>query len=258
MISPNNLANFLDDYLGTTQFTDEPPTVYRPFGRSVSRLGLVLDPWPGLADWVRKEKLDALFLHRPFKLELDALPEEVGVLASHLPFEERLALGFNPRLADSLGMTCLQPLGSRKGRPLGMVGSVAPQTVGAFYKSVFETFGGREDARTCERNEVTKVAVVGAMTAELMREASESGAEVYITGQMRQPGRAAILDTGLGVIIVGHRRSEEWALRVLAHVLRERFFGLCVCLPKEPTTNYMPMLPKRNGQSIRAKAPVTS
>jgi putative NIF3 family GTP cyclohydrolase 1 type 2 len=255
MISPNNLANFLDDYLETAKFADEPPTVYRPFGRSVTRLGLVLEPWPGLADWVRQEKLDALFIHRPYKLEIEELPEEVGVLASHLPFEERLALGFNPRLADALGMTCLRPLGNRKGRPLGMVGNVAPQTVGAFYKSVFETFGGREDARTCERNEVTKVAVVGAMTAELMREASEGGAEVYITGQMRQPGREAILDTGLGVIIVGHRRSEEWALRVLAHVLRERFFGLCVCLPKEPITSHAPMLPKQNGRA--AKAPVT-
>ena len=139
-----------------------------------------------------------------------------------------------------------------------MVGHVAPQTVGAFYKSVFETFGGREDARTCEKNEVTKVAVVGAMTADLMREASERGAEVYITGQMRQPGREAILDTGLGVIIVGHRRSEEWALRVLAHILRERFFGLCVCLPKEPVTTHAPALPKRNGhqpKELNAKAP---
>ena len=256
MISPNNLANFLDQYLETARFADEPPTVYHPFSRNVSRLGLALEPWPGLADWVRKERLDALFLHRPFKLQECELPDEIGILASHRPFEERLALGYNPRLADALGMSCLKPLGSRKGRPLGMLGDVPPQTVGAFYKSVSETFGGREDARTCERNEVTRVAVVGAMTAELMHEASERGAEVYITGQMRQPAREAILDTGLGVVIVGHRRSEEWALRVLAHVLRERFFGLCVCLPKEPTPAQAPTLPKRVGEEKnKAKAP---
>ena len=154
---------------------------------------------------------------------MQTLPEDIGILASHLPFEERLALGFNPRLADALEMTCLEPIGRRKGRPLGMLGDVPPQTVAAFYRSVSDIFGGREDARTCERNEVTKVAVVGAMTADLMREASERGAEVYVTGQMRQPAREALLDTGLGLIVVGHRRSEEWALRTLAHVLRERF-----------------------------------
>ncbi|MGI4788117.1 MAG: Nif3-like dinuclear metal center hexameric protein [Janthinobacterium lividum] len=240
MVSPNNLANFLDQYLQTSKYTDESPLVYRPFSRSIQRLGLALEAWPGLAEWAVAEKLDAVFLHRPFKLDLDTLPEEIGVLASHLPFEERLALGYNPRLATALGMTQLEILGTRKGRPLGMLGCVPPQTVGAFYQSVKETFGGREDARTCERNEVTKVAVVGAMTSELMHEASERGAEVYITGQMRRPAREAILDTGLGVVIVGHQRSEYWAIGVLANVLRERFCGLKIVLAREPIVQMLP------------------
>ncbi len=231
MTSPNNLANFLDQYLETARFSDEPPTVFHPFSRSVNRLGLALDPWPGMGEWVQAQRLDALFLHRPFKLEPGALPPDLGILASHLAFEEKLALGYNPRLADALGMSHLEHLGRRKGRPLGMLGAVPPQTVGAFYKSAFDVFGGREDARTCERNEVTKVAVVGSMTVDLMHAASEQGAEVYITGQMRQPAREAILDTGLGVIIVGHRRSEDWALRAFAHVLHERFAALTICLP---------------------------
>ncbi len=240
MISPNNLANFLDQYLNTAIYPDEPPTVYRHFGRSVTRLGLALDPWPGLADWVKDAKLDALFLHRPNKLEGISLPEDVGILASHLPFEERLALGFNPRLADALGIEFPYPIGQRKERPLGMIGDVLPQTVSAFYKSVTETFGGREEARTCERDEVTRVAVVAAMTSDLMHEASRRGAQVYITGQLRQSAREAIVDTGLGVIIIGHRRSEEWALRALAHVLRERFAPLTVVLPPRRSTTEAP------------------
>ena len=256
MISPNNLANFLDQYLETAKYADEPAIVFRPFGRAVNRLGMALEPWPGMADWVRSERLDALFVHRPFKSDMGELPDGVGILSSHLPFDERMALGYNPRLADALGMSGLQPLGARKGRALGMLGEVPPQTVGAFYKSVFDVFGGREDSRTCERNEVTRVAVVGAMTSELMHEASERGAEVYVTGQMRQPAREAILDTGLGVIIVGHRRSEEWALRLLAHVLRERFAALTTCLPKEPVTTAIPALPKPHGKVEKtAKAP---
>ncbi len=239
MISPNNLASFLDQYLETSQFPDEPTIVLRHFDRSVSRLGLALEPGPGLAEWVAREKLDALFLHRPSKLDRSTLPVGLGILGSHLPFERKLTLGHNPRLADALGMSGLRTLGWRKGHALGMIGDVPPQTVAAFYHSAFEVFGGREDARTCERNEVTKVAVVGAMTPELMREATERGAEVYITGQMRAPGREALLDTGLGLIIVGHRRSEEWAMRTLAHVLRERFADLCVCLPPRRAADKM-------------------
>ena len=244
MISPNNLANFLDQYLETAKFPDETPLVRHQFSRSVQRLGVALEAWPGIGDWARAEKLDAVFLHRAFKLEPDALPDDVGVLASHLPFEEKLALGYNVRLATALGMTHLETLGTRKGRPLGMLGRVPPQTVGAFYQSVKETFGGRDEARTCERNEVTKVAVVGAMTAELMHEASQRGAEVYVTGQMRKPAKEAIIDTGLGVVIVGHQRSEQWALSAFANILRERFCGLKVVLAKEPIVQPPPKLPK--------------
>ena len=244
MISPNNLANFLDQYLGTAEYPDELPLVRRQFPHSVKRLGLALEAWPGLAGWAKAEKLDAVFLHRALKLEFETLPENIGVLASHLPFEGKLALGYNPRLAAMLGMTQLESLGSHKGRTLGMLGAVPPQTVAAFYQSVSEVFGGRDEARTCERNEVTKVAVVGAMTADLMHEASERGAEVYVTGQMRKPAREAILDTGLGIVIVGYPRSEQWALTALANVLRERFCGLQVVLSKEPVVQAPPKLPK--------------
>ncbi len=244
MISPNNLANFLDQYLETARYPDEAPLVHHQFSRSVQRLGLALEAWPGIGDWARAEKLDAVFLHRAFKLGPDALPQEIGVLASHLPFEEKLGLGCNQRLATALGMTHLETLGYRRGRPLGMLGRVPVQTVSAFYQSVKETFGGRDEARTCERNEVTKVAVVGAMTAELMHEASQRGAEVYITGQMRKPAKEAILDTGLGIVIVGHQRSEQWALSAFANILRERFCGLKVVLAKEPVVQPPPKLPR--------------
>ncbi len=244
MISPNNLANFLDQFLETAKYAEEGPLVRRQFPHSVKRLGLALESWPGLPEWAVAEKLDAVFLHRAFKLDFSTLPDDIGVLASHLPFEEKLALGYNPRLAAMLGMTHLETLGYRKGRPLGMIGSVPPQSVAAFYQSVTETFGGRDESRTCERNEVTKVAVVGAMTAELMHEASQRGAEVYVTGQMRKPAKEAIIDTGLGLVIVGHPRSEQWALAALANVLRERFCGLKIVLAKEPTVQPPPRLPK--------------
>ena len=244
MISPNNLANFLDQYLETAKFPDEMPLVRHQFSHSVKRIGLALEAGPGLRDWAAAEKLDALFLHRAFKLEPGMLPDDIGVVASHLPFEEKLGLGCNSRLATALGMTHLETLGRRKGRPLGMIGCVEPQTVSAFYQSVKEIFGGREEARTCERNEVTKVAVVGAMTPELLHEASHRGAEVYVTGQMRKPAKEAVIDTGLGIVVVGHQRSEQWALSVLANVLRERFCGLKVVLAKEPVVKPPPKLPQ--------------
>jgi putative NIF3 family GTP cyclohydrolase 1 type 2 len=69
------------------------------------------------------------------------------------------------------------------------------------------------------------------MTDALIREAAVRGVDLYITGQLRQPAAAAVEETGIRVIVVGHRRSEDWGLRSLAGVLRDRYFNLEVVLP---------------------------
>jgi putative NIF3 family GTP cyclohydrolase 1 type 2 len=44
----------------------------------------------------------------------------------------------------------------------------------------------------------------------------------------------AVLEAGIGVISVGHRRCEELGLRALAGVMRERWSGLKVfCHPED-------------------------
>ena len=62
-------------------------------------------------------------------------------------------------------------------------------------------------------------AVVGAMNDALVREAHARGAGLYATGQWRQPARAAVRATGLGVVVIGHRRSEQWGLHALCRLL---------------------------------------
>jgi len=217
------LAHFLDGFFGGASRPDDPGGVYLPGDRPVSRLGLALEPWPRIGDWVRRTAVDALFLHRPWTLRDGELPGGVGVLAYHLAFDERLTTGYNDRLAAAVGMSALEVLGARDGRPLGMLGGVAPRSWALFRGAVEEAFGGAEEVRPPARDVVRRVAVVGAMTELLVREAASRGAEVYLTGQLRGPAHAAVEETGLGVIAVGHARAERWGLRALAGVVRERW-----------------------------------
>lgn len=66
----------------------------------------------------------------------------------------------------------------------------------------------------------------------LVIEAAARGANIYLTGQWRQPAQAAVSETGINVIAVGHRRCEEWGLRALAGVMRERWSKLEVICAK--------------------------
>ena len=120
-------------------------------------------------------------------------------------------------------MTQVGILGHKQGRPLGMIGDVSPQETDPFMAKVSDLFGGLESIMPAVETEVRWIAVVGAMTEALVREASARGAQVYITGQIRQPARQAVIETGLCVIEVGHQRSEEWGLRALAQLLSKRW-----------------------------------
>lgn len=194
--------------------------------RPVARLGLALEPWDGLAAWAAAASLDAVFLHRPWGLAPGTLPPGTGLLASHRSFDERLTTGMNPALAARLGMTGPEPFGGRDGRPLGITGAVERRSFAAFLARVRGEFGGVEAAEPPRGGEVARIVVTNAMTDALVREAARRGADVYLTGQTRAPARAAVAETGIGVVATGHRRAEEWGLRELARLLRERWPGL--------------------------------
>ncbi len=225
MIRLDDIGQFLAQFFAVHRGND-PGGVYWPSTRPISRFGLALEPWPQLAEWAIAERLDGLFLHRPWKLQPHQLAPDVGVVAYHLAFDERLTLSFNPRLAEVLGMSGVEILGEKEGRAIGMLGEIPAQNFASYCCYLDEVFGGQDEARAGVQSEVKRVAVVGAMTDALVHEAASRGADIYITGQLRQPAQAAVLETGISVVGVGHRRCEQWGLRALAGVLRERWFRL--------------------------------
>ncbi len=231
MIRLDDIAQFMAYFFAAHRFSNDQNGVYLPSKRPIARFGLALEPWAELAEWASAEQLDALFLHRPWQLQPGQLASDVGVVAYHLAFDERLTLGFNPRLAAVLGMSTLEVLGEKEGRAIGMLGNIPTQSFASYCCCIEEVFAGHEEVRASVCREVSRVAVVGAMTDALVREAVSRGADVYTTGQLRQPAQATVLETGIGVVGVGHRRCEEWGLRAMAGVLCERWSRLEVILP---------------------------
>ena len=220
-----DLKTFLSNFLLADQFTDDQNGFYRASPeaeqREIKKLGLALEPWPGITDWLAQNKLDALFLHRPWKL--GRTPKGVGVLAYHYAFDERLTTGYNPLLAEVLEMSEPEVLGHKDGRPLGMIGNVPNASFTAFQAQVEAEFGGLEGVYGANTGEVTRACVVGAMRPALIYEAAERGAQVYLTGQYRKGAAQAVSETGVGVLELGHERSEVWGLKALAKVLQEQF-----------------------------------
>lgn len=230
------IASFLDDYLRIQDYPEEPNGMWVDRVAPVRRIGLALDPSPDLGEWARGHALDVLILHRAWRLDPAVLPPGTGVLAYHLPFDEHLTLGFNPLLAAALGMADLEVLGRKQGRPIGMIGNVQDSDFAVIRARMQREFGGVEEVIFPRQKAVARIAVVGAMTDALVREAAARGVALYLSGQLRAPARGAAAETGIGVVAVGHRRSEEWGLRTLAALLNARWSDLEVWIEPSRTT----------------------
>lgn len=227
LILIEEIAEFLNCFFAVERFAaSERGGVYLPSPRPVKRLGLALEPGLQLQEWVNAQQIDALFLHRPWKLEIGQIAPEIGVISYHLPFDECLTMGFNFRLAQILHMSGLEILGEKENRAIGMVGEIPTQSFRRLCGCVTQVFGGQEQVHPPVNSDVTRIAVVGAMTDALVREAATRRTDVYITGQFRQPALEAMRESKMGAIAIGHLRSEVWGLRTLAGVLQERWLGL--------------------------------
>ena len=231
MLNLDQVAAYLDPLLESDRFTDDPNGIYRPSSCPIQRLGLALEPNQELAGWVARLNLDALLLHRPWHLAIDELPENLGVLAYHLSLDEHLTIGFNPTLAAKLNLTELEVLGTKSDRPIGMIGNLPVQPLAQISQALRCLFGGLEQQMGDDRP-ISCVAVVGAMTDRWVQEAHDRGAQLYLTGQFRKVAAAAVEETGLAVVSIGHHRSELWGLRILGQLLTQQWEGLEVyCFP---------------------------
>ncbi|HEX8212775.1 MAG TPA: Nif3-like dinuclear metal center hexameric protein [Longimicrobium sp.] len=228
-----DLAASIERITGADRFAEQPPSVFAASTGEVRRLGLALEPSAAVMEQVRGEGLDALFLHRPWGVEVERLPADVGVLASHLPFDERLTVGYNPDLAEALGLSRIEALGAKEGRPLGMIGDFAGG-LEALVTRIAAELGEPEHIERGSGSRTERVAVVGAMTDALVREAVARGAGAYVTGQMRAPARATIIETGIAVVAVGHRHAEVWGLHLLARLLRAEWPGVTIVVLDAP------------------------
>lgn len=206
----------------------DPAGVWIASDRPVRRLGLRLEAGPPPYAWA--DGLDAALLHRPFGLWPARLPAGVGVLAYHHALDDRLSVGDNPALAAALGAAPEAGPLERDGAPVGLVGALpAPLAYADVLGRLADALGGVEGTAGPEPDgPVARIALVGAMTEALVTAAAERGVQVYVTGQVRQPGVAAAERLGVRVVAVGQGRGERWGLRHLGRLVRERWPAVTV------------------------------
>jgi len=211
-----DLADWLRTLLG------EPEPLRRPGPERVRRLALALEP----ADLPPTLEADALFLHRARRVG-NGWPD-LGVLSVHDGFDEQLTTGPNRRLARALGWLEVCEV-AWEGQIVGITATPPQRDWTGLRAALHAELGGEDTSWPPESAppESTlpplRLALMNAMTPALIGHVAELGVQVYLTGQLRPSAVQAARGRGLGVIALGHRRSELWGLRELARELRAAF-----------------------------------
>ncbi len=189
--------------------------------RIVRKLLWCVEPSPDDARCALDQGADVLLAHRPWKM--GDVPGRLTVIAFHRALDDVLATGYNPTLARLWGMSDVRPFGAtRRLGALGMIGTLAAPDAN-WPARVVNTFGAVEAHVGWEHAPGRRIAVVGALRADLIERAVAYGADAYVTGQMRSGARDAVARSGLHLTAVGHRRGEEWAMRQVARFAARRF-----------------------------------
>lgn len=155
----------------------------------------------------------------------------VAVYSPHTALDVAVG-GTNDVLADAVGMTARAPLRvtvAAEGLGLGRVGAVEPVERGALLARVRAALSvdhllvaGPADGV------VTRVAVGAGACGDLLDAVIASGAEVYVTGEMRHHDALRAAAAGVTVACALHSNSERRTLGVLAERLRAALPGVAV------------------------------
>lgn len=161
------------------------------------------------------------------RIVMRAIKNDIAIYSAHTNLDSAWE-GVSHEMAHSLGLEDLQVLSPGHDGPmtgLGLVGKLSrPMPAMEFLRKVKEAFHVkclRYSSRT-PKVVVRTVAVCGGSGAGLIREAIDSGADVYVTGDLKYHD---FTDYGLDLLLadIGHFESELCSEKIFSRIIREKF-----------------------------------
>ena len=228
---------------GSAQSWDRVGLVTGDPDQPVRRIHLALDPTLAVIEEARAAGADLLVTHHPLLLRgvhsvavtsakgasvTNLVVGDIALFVAHTNADVA-ADGVCVALAEACGVGDLEPLVLLEDRPLGRVGELpAPMTLGEFARVVATArpaapvgvrVAGPEGAA------VRRVAVLGGSGDDLFEAVRGSGADVYVTADLRHHPALEAREESRGgppyLIDAGHWASEAVWLPRAAQVLRE-------------------------------------
>ncbi|MBQ7592973.1 MAG: Nif3-like dinuclear metal center hexameric protein [Synergistaceae bacterium] len=211
---------------------DNPGLMAGSYDAEVSRVGICLDAVSEAVIDAAENGCNVLLCHHPLifrplkNIDIDceigrtiyeALKRGVNIIAAHTNWD-KADEGVNATLAELLKLSRLEPLGD-----FGLVGELeAKMSLKNFAEHIKSSWGlSRLDIYADTKIErviffVSRVALCGGSGAEFWRDAKNSGADIYLTADMKYHELIDATKAGLTIGLVNHGEMERASLPKLA------------------------------------------
>lgn len=158
-----------------------------------------------------------------YRLVSFAVRHNLAVYGAHLPLDAHPVYGNNAQLCRLLGIAGKKPAFEYHGEKIGFIGRLAePLTFEAFCGRVREKVAQRIRTVAFGKERVRTIGVVSGGAADMLEQAAESGADVYLTGEPGLAGYTQAENFGMNAVFAGHYATEVWGVRALERLVRAR------------------------------------
>ncbi|MCA9059062.1 MAG: Nif3-like dinuclear metal center hexameric protein [Planctomycetaceae bacterium] len=244
MVCVGEICDYLNE-LAPRDLSEEWDNVGLLVGRTscaVQRIMTCLTLTPDVADEAIEAKVQLVVTHHPVmfrriqkisdetvegKMLLRLIEAGIAVYSPHTGFDSART-GINQQLAESLGLTGIQPLRVNPVDSLVGAGRCGTLSESISLKELLELVRSRTGASYLEfvgssRGQCRRIAVGCGSAAEFLRDAIALGCDTFITGEARFHSALEARSAGVTLILTGHYASERPAMEWLATELQRRF-----------------------------------
>jgi dinuclear metal center YbgI/SA1388 family protein len=236
-VDRDQLVQYLDDYLKVSEVADVSDNGLQVEGAGqVQRVALAVDACQEAFQRTTEAGAQMLITHhglfwgKPLMVRgihhrriAFLVERRISLYSVHLPLDIHDQVGNNVQLARLLGLEPGGRFGDYHGVLLGVIGNFDEPVDRDQVVATLETaLGSRMTVLPYGPKKISRVGIISGCAADMVVQAAEAGADLYLTGEASHSAFHQIAERGMNVIYGGHYATETLGLKALGAHLAEK------------------------------------